>query len=352
MVRRITAAGVAGKDGKLHVGDKLVSVNGASLRDLPHASVLQALAEAGKEVNLVVWRDPQFNLASSSMHSLGSYSNLSGSRSSLLSEDLSGEGSPSTPLARKHKFSRVPASPLVTRYSFAGIHSPPEVDPGKRWSDGNVVNYSPIPFHEPSPALKQRQTSVEDLGPDLPDSAPPPPPPDADAMPPELPETQPPNLPFQDIPEVSSRLPQLASHIASSDENLLKSVPPEIPQSEPPSELPLSEPPPPPPEEPPSSEMLVSEPSDVPSSASTTDTSKQQPPESSRPSSLKVPRGARLENSPFEIELKKTMLSNLGVTLTINEMGMLAIKSLTTRGIVAQDGNIRYVHMRSHFDIS
>ena len=373
MVRRITAAGVAAKDGKLHVGDKLVSVNGASLKNLPHAAVLKALGEAGKEVNLVVWRDPNFNLASSSMHSLGSYSNLSGSRSSLVSEDMSGD---SSPVARKQKQTSrglSAASPLVTRYSFAGVHSPSQTDPGKRLSDGNLLGYSPTLLHELAQEEQHLSLPVLDVGtipPDLPESKPPPEP---ETLPPELPEMQPPKLALEDFPEINSELPQLPSNIAQLDEPVcevpqeatvlsalsqspeshlseLPSEPPEVSVPEPPvlpsepPEIPLSEPPVPPSEPP---EIPNSEPPVLPSELPEVPLSEHQPDPleeqlvSSRPPSLKVPQGSRLENSPFEIELRKGVLG-LGVSLAINQMGMLAIKSLSSRSIVSQDGNIRY----------
>lgn len=60
----------------------------------------------------------------------------------------------------------------------------------------------------------------------------------------------------------------------------------------------------------------------------------------SRPPSLQVPRGARQENSPFEIELKKGLFG-LGLSLGVNQMGMLAVTSLSSRGVVSQDGNIK-----------
>lgn len=63
-----------------------------------------------------------------------------------------------------------------------------------------------------------------------------------------------------------------------------------------------------------------------------------------RPKSLgAVPRGRRLEDAPFEIEVTKGLLGSLGMSVCENELGMIAVKALTNRSPVAKDGNIRYV---------
>ena len=62
-----------------------------------------------------------------------------------------------------------------------------------------------------------------------------------------------------------------------------------------------------------------------------------------RPKSLgPVPKGTRLENEPFEIEIKKAAYSNLGLTVGISDVGMVFVKRLTQRSPIAKDGNIRY----------
>ena len=60
-----------------------------------------------------------------------------------------------------------------------------------------------------------------------------------------------------------------------------------------------------------------------------------------RPKSLgPVPKGKRLEDAPFEIEVTKGMFS-LGLTVCMTEMGMIAVKSLTSRSPISKDGNIK-----------
>lgn len=62
-----------------------------------------------------------------------------------------------------------------------------------------------------------------------------------------------------------------------------------------------------------------------------------------RPKSLgPVPKGTRLEHEPFEIEVKKAVYSSLGLTVGINEIGMVFVKQLTQRSPITKDGNIRY----------
>ena len=61
-----------------------------------------------------------------------------------------------------------------------------------------------------------------------------------------------------------------------------------------------------------------------------------------RPKSLgPVPKGQRLEDAPFEIEISKSLLGGLGLTVCENELGMIAVKALTTRSPITKDGNIR-----------
>lgn len=53
-----------------------------------------------------------------------------------------------------------------------------------------------------------------------------------------------------------------------------------------------------------------------------------------------VPKGGRLESAPFEIEVSKGLLG-LGITLGLDQMGMVFVKSLTARSPISKDGNIR-----------
>lgn len=62
-----------------------------------------------------------------------------------------------------------------------------------------------------------------------------------------------------------------------------------------------------------------------------------------RPKSLgPVPKGKRLEDAPFEIEVMKGLIGGLGMTVCENELGMIAVKALTNRSPITKDGNIRY----------
>ena len=293
MVRRVATNGIAAKDGRIQIGDRLVSVNGESLSGLTHAAVLQAINEAPKEVELVVWRDLNQNLASSSVHSLGSFSNLSGSHTSILSEEMNGE--PTSLKLKLHRGMPSPAqSSLVNRLSYASVDTLPLKGsplPANGWSVGDN---SPLPEVPGTPKL---------LGtppPELPGT---PPPELPGTPPPELPGTPPPELPGTPPPELPGTPPP----------ELPGTPPPELPGT-PPPELPGTPPP----------ELPESKFSD----------------EDKRPQSLQVPQGIRLENSPFEIKLKKGFF-NIGATFSMNEMGMLAVKTLSPRSVISQDGNIK-----------
>ena len=61
-----------------------------------------------------------------------------------------------------------------------------------------------------------------------------------------------------------------------------------------------------------------------------------------RPKSLgPIPKGKRLEEAPFEIEVSKGIIGGLGLTLCENELGMIAVKALTNRSPITKDGNIK-----------
>ena len=60
-----------------------------------------------------------------------------------------------------------------------------------------------------------------------------------------------------------------------------------------------------------------------------------------RPKSLgPVPKGKRLEDAPFEIEVVRGMFG-LGLTVCTTEMGMIAVKSLTSRSPITKEGNMK-----------
>lgn len=345
MVRRVSPNGVAAKDGRLQIGDRLVSVNGVSLFDMAHAAVLQTLNDARKEVAVVVWRDPHHTLASSSMHSLGSYSNLSGSHSSLLSEDFNEDGSPSLGAVKRRHTRGLSSptardSPLTARSSYAGLPAslPKESPADKRWSDGDVLaslsHVSSELIHEDSTPTNVPESVIPPetavppnvpesmLPPDLPETAVPPNLPEC-MIPLDLPETTvPPNLLFpSDLPETLALTPEvptsLPPEVTSQFFAEVTSVLPEIPSNMAPAESPKV--------------MVPSSPSPKTLNPDCKKLS---------PSSLQVPRDGRTEKSPFEIEFKKGLFG-IGVDLTVNAMGMLVISSLSARSIISQDGNIK-----------
>lgn len=332
MVRRIAASGVAAKDGRIQIGDRLISVNEVSLFGFPHAAILQTLSEVNKDMELVVWRDLTPNPTSASMRSLSSYSNLSGSHSSLLLEEVNVNSSPSLRTRKFQHSQGLPSpaaqdSPLATRFSYAGVDTPPlrESIQDQRWSDvltgyskssledtSNQLSLLPTPSSLPSDELS---TTVP---PALPDTTPP-------LELPEPPTTPPPKIPSEFLPELATNItPAESPTVPFSNVN-----PPMPPYESPkvlhfePPELCLSEPP----------ELLLSEsPEKTPSDF--------EEPADSRPPSLQVLRGARVESSPFEIELKKGLFG-IGASLALNQMGMLAIESLSSRSVISQEGNIR-----------
>ena len=167
MIRRIMAGGAAAKDGRLKPGDRLVSVGERNLADLSHATVLQALNDAPRDCQLVVWRDPNYDLdATSSIYSLGDRSNLSGSRSSILSDDDNGteESIPKRlstssldPYAifKSRTSSVSDGSPLTARFSTSALEQhnlrvPSSPGFSKRWSTGVLSPNGPAgePLHQ------------------------------------------------------------------------------------------------------------------------------------------------------------------------------------------------------------
>ena len=249
VIRRITAGGVASRDSRLKVGDQLRSVNGLSLLNLSHAEVLQLINEAHKEMQLTVWRDPN-PLASSSIASLGSWSNLSGSRSSL---EMVGESPPSQGKSRQLFASASPIrnSPLAARFSYTAPHTPPtrELELPKRWSTGNSKQYQSDEASQKYSALAlgdDRHSTLENLSDkaplEFPDTLPPdwqgnalethegPP-----SEPPEVPPLEPPESPPLEPPEVPPLEPPESPPLEPLESPPLE--PPEVPPLEPPELL-------------------------------------------------------------------------------------------------------------------
>ena len=62
-----------------------------------------------------------------------------------------------------------------------------------------------------------------------------------------------------------------------------------------------------------------------------------------RPKSLgPVPKGARLEHGPFEIEIAKGIFG-LGLSVGMGSTGMIEVVALTSRSPIRKDANIWYV---------
>ncbi len=134
-----------------------------------------------------------------------------------------------------------------------------------------------------------------------------------DKAPPPLPQTTPPPA---KVEEEEAPPPQTTP-------------PPAEPEKEAPPPLPQTTPPPPPTE------------TDEEAGSNRSENEKGSV-EVDRPKSLgPVPRGKRLEEAPFEIEVSKGILGGLGLTLCENELGMIAVKALTNRSPITKDGNIK-----------
>lgn len=366
MIRRIMAGGAAAKDGRLKPGDRLISVGEKSLADLSHAVVLQALNDAPRDCQLVVWRDPNYDLdATSSIYSLGDRSNLSGSRSSILSDDDDGtedsipkrlSTSSLDPYAIfKSRTSSVSnGSPLTARFSTSMLEqhnltvtSSPTFS--KRWSTGVLSPNGPAgePLHQ-IPSIRTPTPTMAPPNP-LPSPATPTNSPDFTfpegseiaGLPPP-PQTPPPPVPTSYVakeehlstPRLGPKQVQEATEVWEEATELWENrheeeTPPPVPPTTPPPSVQLPE----------ETVMRVEE-KVVPRRKKT---SKEDPFEKTveRPKSLgPVPKGKRLEDAPFEIEVTKGMFS-LGLTVCLTEMGMIAVKSLTSRSPISKDGNIK-----------
>ena len=324
MVRRIMAGGVAARDKRIKPGDRLVAINGKSLRNLSHSEVLQAINEAPKELQLEIWRDPEFELdATSSIYSIGS-------RSSILSDEDTEDSTPKRN-SLERIFSRdgargARASPQIARYSASiadHVLSPGRPSPGmpKRWSAvilspnigpaGELLS-SPSPphtspthtFNTPINPLPSPTTVTPSPVP--PSLSPSPEPFVADLPPQPLPSFPPPNLP----------------ELSDSDGSQTPPLPP----------LPTSHPP-----------ILSGEHAQPLPNTSREEESVFETREVERPKSLgPVPKGVRLEHGPFEIEITKGMFG-LGLSVGMGTVGMIIVQSLTSRSPIKKDGNIRYI---------
>ena len=203
------------------------------------------------------------------------------------------------------------------------------------------------------------------------------------ATPPQPPSTPPPPIPSAppptlhrgmklDLTEVAAAMKVAADDLISSSEEEDsggdEEAPPPLPQTTPPppaitivkeEEAPPLAPPPPPQTTPPPTEPKKEAPPPLPQTTPppplSTETEKgaesaeidhsvkeKRIVEVDRPKSLgPVPKGKRLEEAPFEIEVSKGILGGLGLTLCENELGMIAVKALTNRSPITKDGNIK-----------
>lgn len=351
MVRRIMAGGVAARDKRVRPGDRLVAINNKSLRNLSHAEVLQTINEAPKEIQLEIWRDPEFELdATSSIYSIGS-------RSSILSDDDTEDSlSKRQSLISLERFARdggrTRSSPNVARYSTS------------------IVEHLRSQGHRASPRTPKRWSAVvlsPNIGPAgeiLPSPTPLPTSPTHTFTPPN-PLPSPNTLTPSPTPHSLSPTPEPTSPFHQSAQ--FSQPPPSPPPSPPPPSLPTqtddhaasqksesdgSQTPPPPPS--PSSHLPVSGEDSLTLTLAQTSATQDSTQEDrdrvrgsernevERPKSLgPVPKGARLEHGPFEIEITKGIFG-LGLTVGLGDVGMITVRALTTRSPITKDGNIRY----------
>ena len=165
-------------------------------------------------------------------------------------------------------------------------------------NEGGKETPPPLPQTTPPPPATVMD---EEAPPPLPQTTPPPPPMEAEkAAPPPLPQTTPP---------------------PSTSRSKEEEAPPPLPQTTPP----------------PPTETEKAESEEIDHS-----TNEKKDVEVERPKSLgPVPKGKRLDDSPFEIEVTKGILGGLGLTLCENELGMITVKALTARSPITKDGNIK-----------
>ena len=322
MIRRIMAGGVAARDKRLKPGDRLVAINSKSLRDLSHSEVLQAINDAPREIHLEIWRDPDFELdATSSLYSIGS-------RSSILSdEDTEDSSTKRTSLERllsQEGARRARGSPMIARYSASiadQILSKDQPSPGmpKRWS-AVILSPNVGPAGEPLPTPSPPHTS-----------------------PTHTCNTPPNPLPSPVTLTPSPAPPSLSPSPEPSSDITVQPSPTTTQQVSDHSDSDGSDTPPPPPP--------ASLPPPIPHQH-TSHTKQQQKEENGvfegkeveRPKSLgPIPKGARIEHGPFEIEITKGIFG-LGLALGMSSVGMIVIQALTSRSPIRKEGNIRFIH--------
>ena len=329
MVRRIMAGGVAARDKRIKPGDRLVSINGKSLRNLSHSEVLQTISEEPKDIQLEIWRDPNFEMdTTSSIYSIGS-------RSSILSDEDTEDSLP-----KRSSFDRFVSrdgikgargSPHIARYSasIADMLSQGRPSPGtpKRWSavilSPNIGPAGEI-LSSPSPPLTSPTHTF--------------------------------STPLNPLPSPTTLTPSpVPPSLSPSPEPPLAELLPKPPPSPPPSPTPpehsdsdgsQTPPPPPPPASPPPPAPQHPFPTDEHTPTNSKTSQKEgsvfERSEVERPKSLgPVPKGARLEHGPFEIEITKGIFG-LGLTVAMGTVGMIVVQSLTSRSPIKKDGNIRY----------
>ena len=204
--------------------------------------------------------------------------------------------------------------------------------------------------------------------------------------PPQPPSTPPPPIPSAppstmrrgmklNIAEVAAAMKLEAGEVSSSDdeeEGVGEEVPPPLPQTTLPPVPPMEEAPPPLPQTTPPPTKDEEAPPPLPQTTPPIKEEDAPPPltqttpplteaekengrtefdhsanekktaEVDRPKSLgPVPKGKRLEDAPFEIEVSKGILGGLGMTMCENDLGMIAVKTLTNRSPITKGGNIK-----------
>ena len=323
-IRRILPGGAAAKDGRLKVGDRIVSVSGKSLSGLPHAEALQTMIDAPSNCKVVILRDPEFTSdRPPDVYSLGTISRDSLSLYSDDEEEEETKDTASIPkrfsdtfVALKKNSAHLPkGSPVSARFSTTALEqyrrsSPASSSPGipKRWSLDALIPSGPAgetlrtlsPIRTPSPNLDMAPTPLpspvkEWQKPQEEDESPPP------ATPPPLPPSAP-SPTIEDADTLGNK------GEGAPETKVVESKTPDRDDQE---------------------EDAID---------GSTDPFEKQV---ERPKSLgPVPKGQRLEHVPFEIEVTKSVLG-MGLTIGTDETGMIVVKSLTSRSPITKDGNIK-----------
>ena len=235
LVRRVLPGSVGGKYG-LHVGDRIVSINNQCVQGFTPHKIMGMLSEAPKQFMLTIWRDPNYDMdTTSSAYSQSIYSE------SVLSVSDDGGGTDSS---GRHPSisSQLPSVQSLTE----------QLESEKFTANKRVITSQEQTSFSPargSPVI----ISPSFPPPPVPKSPPPSPPPDHPPQPespspncPPEPESPPPSPP----PEPESPPPNYPPESESPPSSPPPNYPPE-PESPPPSPPPPSPPPPPEPESPP-----------------------------------------------------------------------------------------------------